>query len=70
MLNIGEFDGDYTLAVVNGMREAFMDQKKTFKVNFYKGSRPFFFNREHANFHKKNWNTAWTEMLKFFSENL
>ncbi len=65
-LCVAQFDPECSLADVNTLRERFMEQKKNLRVYYFKEARRFFFNPQHSDYHKRNTQTAWNQLNKFF----
>jgi dienelactone hydrolase len=66
LLSVAQFDPECSIADVNSLREFFVDQGKILHVYYFKDARRFFFNPEHPDFHKRNTQTAWNQLNKFF----
>jgi dienelactone hydrolase len=70
LLDIAEFDPDFTMADMNAIKESCIEKGRRVKAVFYKEAKRFFFNPRHEHSHKQNTQTAWNEMLAFFRNRL
>lgn len=69
-LHVAQFDPACTLADVNLLRERFMEARKKLHVFYYKDAHRFFFNPQHARFHRKNTQAAWSRINEYFRRTL
>ena len=65
-LHLAQYDTDCTLSDVNALRERFMEQRLQLRVFYYKEAHRFFFNPQHAQYHRENTQEAWTRLNAFF----
>ncbi|MFZ1728850.1 MAG: dienelactone hydrolase family protein [Bacteroidota bacterium] len=66
LLRVAQFDPECSLADVNSLRELFMDRGQNLHVYYFKDAKRFFFNPQHPDYHKRNTQTAWNQINKFF----
>lgn len=68
-LHVPQYGSGVTLQDVTALKEAFIDAGRIVRVRYYKEASPFFFNPEHSDYHKKNTEIGWNEMLEYLKTN-
>ncbi len=69
-LHVAQFDPECTISDVNRLRERFMEAHRKLHVFYYKDAHRFFFNPQHAQYHRKNTQSAWSRLNEYFRRTL
>ncbi|MCB2204970.1 dienelactone hydrolase family protein [bacterium] len=69
-LHVAQFDPQCSLSDVNTLKEAFMEAQKPLHIFYYKEAHRFFINPQHADYHQKDTQAAWSRINKFFRQTL